>query len=116
MEINRAITGLEQFKKDFKPFVGNPADWGRVDDALKVLKGISDTQHENGWISVKDRLPEPEEKVLIYTKTGCLKYAQYHDEPNVLNPWYVYEDQARAWTNVISYWMPLPSTEGLHET
>lgn len=61
-----------------------------------------------GWISVKDRLPEPEEKVLIYTKTGCLKYAQYHDEPNVVNPWYVYEDQARAWTNVISHWMPLP--------
>lgn len=69
-----------------------------------------------GWVSVKDRLPEPEEKVLIYTKTGCLKYAQYHDEPNVMNPWYVYEDNARAWTNVISFWMPLPSTEGLDET
>lgn len=69
----------------------------------------------NRWISVKDRLPEPEEKVLIYTKTGCIKYAKYLDEPNVVNPWYVYEDQARAWTNVISYWMPLPSTEGLQD-
>ena len=38
MEVNRAITGLEQFKKDFKPFVGNSADWERVDAALAALK------------------------------------------------------------------------------
>lgn len=41
MEANQAITGLEQFKKDFKPFVGNPADWERVDAALKMLKRVA---------------------------------------------------------------------------
>ena len=40
MDATKAIAGLEQFKKDFKPFVGNPADWERVDDALAALKGI----------------------------------------------------------------------------
>ena len=29
------------------------------------------------WISVKDRLPEEEEKVLIYTKTGIVNYGTY---------------------------------------
>lgn len=60
-----------------------------------------------GWTSVKDRLPEPEEKVLIWTKTECMRYAQYHDDGSK-NHWYVYEDGSRAWTNVITHWMPLP--------
>lgn len=32
------INGLEQFISDFRPFVGNKADWQRVDDALVLLE------------------------------------------------------------------------------
>lgn len=74
-------------------------------DVIALLKDQEPTVC--GWVSVKDRLPEPEENVIIWTKTGCMKYAQYHEDGSV-NPWYVYEDNARAWTNVISHWMPLP--------
>lgn len=82
-------------------------------DALELLKG----QTTSGWVSVKERLPEPEENVIIWAKTGCMKYAQYHEDGSI-NPWYVYEDNARAWTNVISHWMPLPEPpkEENHET
>lgn len=34
----KVINGLEQFISDFRPFVGNKADWQRVDDALELLK------------------------------------------------------------------------------
>ena len=47
MDATKAIAGLEQFKKDFKPFVGNPADWEQVDDALAALKGIADIRCKN---------------------------------------------------------------------
>lgn len=34
----KVIKGLEQFISDFKPYCGNEADWGRVFDALALLK------------------------------------------------------------------------------
>ena len=34
----KVIKGLEQFISDFKPYCGNKADWGRVFDALALLK------------------------------------------------------------------------------
>ena len=83
-----------------KPTIG-------FEDGKKVMNWIEQAPTVSGWVSVKDRLPEPDENVIIWTKTGCMKYAQYHEDGSI-NPWYVYEDNARAWTNVISHWMPLP--------
>ena len=74
---------------------------------MDICQMIDEAPTVSGWVSVKDRMPEPEENVIIWAKTGCMKYAQYHEDGSV-NPWYVYEDNARAWTNVISHWMPLP--------
>lgn len=34
----KVIKGLEQFISDFKPYCGNESDWGRVFDALELLK------------------------------------------------------------------------------
>ena len=103
--LDMAFTNL-RFNKDM-----SLAHWGdRKDWCLhghEVEKLIHDAPTIGGWISVKDRMPEPEEKVIIWTKTDCMRYAQYHDDGSN-NPWYVYEDDARAWTNVITHWMPLP--------
>lgn len=63
----------------------------------------------NGWISTNDRLPENEQYVMLWTKTGVMKYAQYlNDEPH--RPWITYDEDGsiRAWDNVVTHWMPLP--------
>ena len=59
----KVIKGLEQFKADFKPFCGNSSDWARVDGAINLLKEQEQTPGE--WVSVKDRLPETDEEVLV---------------------------------------------------
>ena len=73
---------------------------------------IIDIEHAptvGGWISVKDRLPENEQYVMLWTKTGVMKYAKYlNDEPH--RPWITYDEDGsiRAWDNVVTHWMPLP--------
>ena len=59
------------------------------------------------WISVKDRLPEDDDDVLIFSNervifVGCYKNGQ----------WISYSLYA-IYGNVVTHWMPLPSTEGL---
>ena len=34
----KAIKGLEEFRRDLKPYAGNHADWEKVDSALSLLK------------------------------------------------------------------------------
>ena len=59
------------------------------------------------WISVEDRLPEDDDDVLIFSNervifVGCYKNGQ----------WISYSLYA-IYGNVVTHWMPLPSTEGL---
>ena len=61
------------------------------------------------WVSVNDRLPESEQYVILWTKTGVMKYAKYlDDEPH--RPWITYDENGscRAWDNVVTHWMPMP--------
>ena len=37
-QIEKVINGLERFRADFKPFVGNSCDWERVDAALAMIR------------------------------------------------------------------------------
>lgn len=59
----------------------------------------------SGWISVKDRLPETDDEVLMYTSWGGYYIGRYsYHEPDVWSSEeiYAYDD------GEISYWMPLP--------
>ncbi len=55
------------------------------------------------WISVKDRLPEDNKRILVYVLdngTGCICF--YHKPKNLNNPRLVWHK--------ITHWMPLPET------
>lgn len=51
------------------------------------------------WISVKDRLPEDEEYVLIFTAGGSVLIVFYDSDG-----WYTLEEYLRE----VTHWMPLP--------
>ncbi len=60
------------------------------------------------WISVKDRLPEEEEKVLIYTKTGIVNYGTYTKRYGFdCKEGFVCSD-GFMWLSTASHWQPMP--------
>lgn len=64
----------------------------------------------NGWISVKDRLPETRHAVLAYTPYHKNIWAvSMHEDGN----WYIWSPHGRVyldpdWHGPITHWMPLP--------
>ncbi|HED4469397.1 DUF551 domain-containing protein [Pasteurella multocida] len=55
---------------------------------------------DNGWISVKDRLPEEREDILIYTNKGEIKLAYRYDS--------FFMSLLSHHISTITYWRPLP--------
>ena len=62
-------------------------------DALKLLR-------ERQWVSVKDRLPDPNNVVLTIDKLGFF----YMDRVNKNGKW----DEQDSSFNPVTHWMPLP--------
>ena len=63
---------------------------------------------ESGWISVKDRLPEEGEKVLIYTKTDITTFGLYTKNHGFDKREGFECGDGFMWMNTSSHWMPLP--------
>lgn len=68
-------------------------EWENMNTAINILKNSAD---HNGWISVKDRLPEEKEHVLIWIKDLCIIIDW------IVNGKWVVSDE------IVTHWMPLP--------
>jgi len=83
-----------------------PTDQISIKAALSICKQeIEDAKPK--WISVKDKLPEPHEKVIASLENGwniLLGVVDLH------NKWLVYYTDGlnEAQTNLVTHWMPLP--------
>ena len=122
-KIKKTIRGLEccikrdpddYLRCDECPYPDGSACANRLKiDALELLK-------ERQWISVKDRLPEDDTKVLVLTQKGRMRVARVTVPHQRINKRY---DPLEAWwwvdgfdRNVnATHWMPLPSTEELDD-
>ena len=72
------------------------------------------------WISVEERLPEDDANVLVYAidnnENSCIAMTSYTHNLHGFHiegwssPW-----QYFFYEHTITHWMPLPSTEGLHD-
>ena len=78
---------------------------------------IADYMISNGvtvqeWISVKDRLPDTAERVLVCkTWLGRVykpEYGYYQDFPNQKGCWYVLTEFGYYPQREVTHWMPLP--------
>lgn len=72
--------------------------------ARKIIRSHMDEEKDDGWISVKKRLPEGKE-VIAQNKDGemLIGYVYYSEEME----WYECESESMYLTNVIA-WQPLP--------
>jgi hypothetical protein len=70
------------------------------------------TSDESKWLSVKDRLPDTAERVLVCkTWNGRVykpEYGYYQDFPNRKGCWYVLTEFGYYPQREVTHWMPLP--------
>ena len=101
---------LEEIKEVEKKFVvGHEVLFalgptGMASEISSIIRSHMDEEEEDGWISVKKRLPEGKE-VIAQNKDGemLIGYVYYSEEME----WYECESESMYLTNVIA-WQPLP--------
>lgn len=83
-----------------------------LDDVLFGLDKLTAVEAEPKWISVKDRLPDTAERVLVCkTWNGRVykpEYGYYQDYPNQKGCWYVITEFGYYPQREVTHWMPLP--------
>ena len=67
--------------------------------ASKMLYALG-YRKQNGWISVNDRLPKEDERVLIYLESNR-SYTKVDTDRMLEGKWV-------RWGSDVKYWMPLP--------
>ena len=55
----------------------------------------------NNWISVKDRLPKNDNRVLVYMHENRLSYTKIDTDRLVNGEWV-------RWSDTVTHWQPLP--------
>lgn len=77
---------------------------GMATEISGIIRSHMDEEKDDGWISVKKRLPEGKE-VIAQNKDGemLIGYVYYSEEME----WYECESESMYLTNVIA-WQPLP--------
>ena len=92
-------------------FLGNNADCKKCAEEHRQLaewlKELKQLREQTRWIPVSEGLPEDREIILFSTKTDCVFVGRYFDD-NTNCQWYAFCDEAFAWNNVVTAWMPLP--------
>lgn len=68
-----------------------------TDKKIAILTAIDALEQNNGWISVKDRLPEPKAMVLAHCTNGRMLTVGYFDK-----------DLDFLKSGRVTHWMPLP--------
>lgn len=102
MKIEEMIEKLRYKANNIKAKI-EPEFFNEVADMLEkqIGKDINVTSKNDGWISIDDRLPEDNVRVLIYVEWNCILIAlRRNGEWN--GHWENYEDD-----DVLA-WMPLP--------
>ncbi|MFP4772344.1 DUF551 domain-containing protein [Pasteurella multocida] len=103
-QIHNAVYGVVLGKAESKTRDLNEEEkqssWYDDIDYIVEHPKIVEYPQNNGWISVKDRLPEEREDILIYTNKGEIKLAYRYDS--------FFMSLLSHHISTITYWRPLP--------
>ena len=80
---------------------GDPAEEASLDALAMAISALEKTK----WISVKDRLPEPWEQVLIYSRHDFCESAFYIGVPG---KWCSTWNHEMLDADSVTYWMSMP--------
>ena len=108
MDVREKLVEL-QLKADIEDEVSENTTQHREYIAdLMIANGVTIPE----WISVKDRLPDTAERVLVCkTWLGTVYkpvYGYYQDYPNQKGCWYVLTEFGYYPQREVTHWMPLP--------
>lgn len=81
------------------------------ENIIRVIKELSAADvgpSKQDWISVKDRLPEEGENVLIYTKTNIMFFGMYTKRYGFSEREGFICGDGFMWLSTASHWMPTP--------
>lgn len=92
--------GGDRFKNMIDSLNANPAFIAGAEWADKNPK--------SPWISVEDKLPEPEKEVIILDKRKCIDIDFLTDDGDGGYYWWKSEDAIFSENDEISHWMPIP--------
>lgn len=101
--LERILEEIEDHAIEFESF-GMCDDYVSIRWIKEIIRSHMDEEEDDGWISVKKRLPEGKE-VIAQNKDGemLIGYVYYSEEME----WYECESESMYLTNVIA-WQPLP--------
>ena len=74
-----------------------------IDDAPTI-----EAEPDNGWISVKDRLPDDKERYLICTEDGRIDIAYYQPIGDKFSDYEPFWQGSCRLTTSVTHWQPLP--------
>ena len=100
------IAIIEQVQREAKDAVGSMNNGFAAWCADKLLvAGVAPAQ---GWISVTERLPDENEKVLIYARVGIITVGWYTELHGVSYNKGFETESGFMWLGTVPYWKPLP--------
>jgi hypothetical protein len=78
-----------------------------IGDVLRTLPTI-EAEPDNGWISVKDRLPDDKERYLICTEDGRIDIAYYQPIGDKFSDYEPFWQGSCRFTTYVTHWRTLP--------
>lgn len=76
--------------------------------ALRIIEDAPTVEPDNGWISVKDRLPDDKERYLICTEDGRIDIAYYQPIGDTFSEYEPFWQGSCRFTASVTHWQPLP--------
>lgn len=102
----KLIAIIEEARWEAVGTVGSMNNGFAVWYADKLLAaGVAPVQ---GWIPVTERLPDENEKVIIYTRVGIITTGWYTELHGVSYDKGFETESGFMWLGTVPYWMPLP--------